>query len=411
MAASRVLFVSSSLGLGHVTRDLAVARELRRAAPAIEIGWLAASPTTEALTDAGERLVPECREYGSETDMVDGMGRKGRLNLTGYVYRALGKWIHNAGVIRRACNEGGFDLLFGDETYEVIVAKVLGLRALPRIPFIMMYDFWGMDTSTKKLSEKLGAWGLNFIWSREKSVTGREGNAALFVGEPEDIPDRSFGAFLPNRRRGADGHVLFIGYILTFSAASLPPKPALKAELGYGAGPVVLCTVGGTAVGRELLELCGRAYPLTAARIPGLKLVLVSGPRIDPAVLDVPPGVERRGMVPDLYRHLAASDLVVTQGGGTTTLELTALRIPFLFFPVKSQAEQEVTIAGRLARHGAGIRMDLSATTPEMLASQMIRNIGIRVGYPQVPMDGAARAAEVILDRLERCRYDGRRIS
>ncbi len=402
MADPRVLFVSSSLGLGHVTRDLAIARELRRVAPAIEIGWLAASPTTEALTDAGENLVPECREYRSETDAVDGMGRKGRLNLTGYVYRALGQWIRNAGVIGRACREGGFDLLFGDETYEVIVAKVLGLRALPRIPFIMMYDFWGMDTSTRKLSEKLGAWGLNFIWSREKSVTGREGNAALFVGEPEDIPDRRFGAFLPNRRRRADGHVRFLGYILTFSAASLPPKPALKAELGYGAGPVVLCTVGGTAVGRELLELCGRAYPLAAALIPGLKLVLVSGPRIDPAVLDVPPGVERRGMVPDLYRNLAASDLVVTQGGGTTTLELTALRIPFLFFPVRSQAEQEVTIAGRLARHGAGIRMDLSGTTPEMLASQMVRNIGIRVGYPQVPMDGASRAADVILDRIKR---------
>jgi hypothetical protein len=404
MAGSRVLFVSGSLGLGHATRDLAVVREILRKAPATEIGWLAASPTTETLTAAGETLVPECREYWCETDTADAMGTKGQLNLTHYVYRAFGKWIHNAGIIGRACRRGAFDLLVGDETYEVIVANVLGIRPLPGIPFVMMYDFWGMDVSTKKLSERLGAWGLNFIWSHERRVTGRDDNAALFIGEPADIRDRRFGAFLPNRRRYADDHVIFLGYILTFDPASLPPKPALKAELGYGPGPLVVCTVGGTAVGRELLELCGRAYPPAVARIPGMRLVLVGGPRIDPAGIQAPAGVERRGLVPDLYRHLAASDLVVTQGGGTTTLELTALRVPFLFFPVKSQAEQEITIAGRLARHGAGVRMSLDETTPELLAREIVQHLGREAVYPRIACDGASRAAEIILDRLERRR-------
>jgi len=402
MAGFRVLFVSGSLGLGHVTRDLAVARELRRKAPGIEVGWLAAPPTTDTLAGAGEILVPECRDYWCETDTADAMGTKGRLNLTGYVYRALGKWIHNAGVIGRACRRGAFDLLVGDETYEVIVAYVLGLRSLPGIPFVMLYDFWGMDVSTKKLSERLGAWGLNFIWSKERRVTGREGNAALFVGEPADIQDRRLGAFLPNRRRLAEGHVIFLGYILTFDPASLPPKPELRAELEYGPGPLVVCTVGGTAVGRELLEFCGRAYPSAAARLPGLRLVLVAGPRIDPSVIEAPAGVERRGLVPDLYRHLAAADLVVTQGGGTTTLELTALRVPFIYFPVKSQAEQEVTIAARLARHGAGLRMSLEESTPEELAEAMVELIGQEVTYPPVACAGASRAADVILDRLGR---------
>ena len=404
MAPPRVLFVSGSLGLGHATRDLAVARELRRKAPGTEIGWLAASPTAETLAAAGETLVPECREYRCETDTADAMGTMGQLNLTGYVYRALGKWVHNAGVIGRACPRGAFDLLLGDETYEVIVANVIGLRPLPGIPFVMMYDFWGMDAPSKKLPERLGAWGLNLIWTRERRVTGRDDNAALFIGEPADIQDRRFGAFLPNRRRYAGGHVIFLGYVLTFDPASLPSKPALKAELGYGPGPLVVCTVGGTAVGRELLELCGRAYPLAAARTPNLRMVLVGGPRIDPAVIEAPAGVERRGAVPDLYRHMAAADLVVTQGGGTTTLELTALRVPFLFFPVKSQAEQEVTIANRLARHGAGVRMDLSGTTPETLAAQIVKYIGARVSYPEVAFDGASHAADVILDRLERRR-------
>ncbi len=189
--------------------------------------------------------------------------------------------------------------------------------------------------------------------------------------------------------------------MLTFDPATLPPKEALRAELGYGPGPLIICTVGGTAVGRELLELCGQAFPRLATRLPGLHMVLVCGPRIDPAGIDVPEGVEKLGMVRGLYRHLAAADLVVTQGGGTTTLELTALRVPFLFFPVRDQAEQEVTIANRLARHQAGVRMSEADTTPDLLTEAIVRNIGTMVSYPAIPFDGAARAADRILENLE----------
>jgi len=403
MPNPRVLYVSGSLGLGHATRDLAVVRELRRKAPSAEIAWLSASPTSEFLTRAGETLVPECKEYRCETDSADALGTKGRLNLTTYVYSALGKWLHNARVIGRACRRGGFDLVVGDETYEVVVSYILGLRMVPDVPYIMIYDFWGMDVTTSHLLERLGAWGLNFIWSREHRFTGRGHNAALFIGEPTDIQDRRFGAFLPNRRRSAERHLVFLGYMLTFNPGSLPPKDALRAELGYGPGPLVICTVGGTAVGRELLELCGRAYPAASDLLPGLKMVIVCGPRIDPAGLDVPEGVEKRGMVHDLYRHFACADFVITQAGGTTTLELTALRVPFIFFPVKAQAEQEVTIAGRLERQGAGIRMNLAETSPASLAQEIAGKIGTPVTYPAISCQGTIRAAEIILERLSRC--------
>ncbi len=398
----RVLYVSGSFGLGHVTRDLAVVRELRRKAPDIEVEWLSASPTTDVLTRAGETLVPECAEYQCETDTADALGGRGRLNLTTYVYRALGQWIHNARVIGRAGRRGDFDLIVGDETYEVIVAYVFGLRVLPDVPFVMMYDFFGLEVRTKSLLERLGAWGLNLIWSQERRITAHGDSAALFIGEPADIQNRRLGLFLSHRRTLAKNHFIFLGYILTFDPAALPPKDELRAELGYGTGPLVICTVGGTAVGRELLELCGRAYPLALARRPGLRFILVCGPRIDPDRIEVPAGVEIRGMVPELYRHLAAADLVVTQAGGTTTLELTALRVPFLFFPVKGQAEQEGTIAGRLARHQAGVRMSLDRTTPESLAAAIADHIGGKVSHAPIPCDGAGRAADIILERLSR---------
>jgi len=44
MGPPNALHLSSSIGLGHVTWDLAIAAELRRLAPELEILWLTAPP-------------------------------------------------------------------------------------------------------------------------------------------------------------------------------------------------------------------------------------------------------------------------------------------------------------------------------------------------------------------------------
>ena len=401
MSAIRTLYVSGSIGLGHVTRDLAVARELRALEPRAEVHWLAGPPASDVLANKREILVPECASYRCETDQAEAAAHGGHLSLTKYVYRALGGWLHNAKVLGDAAKHGQFDAIIGNETYEVVVAYVFGMRVLPAdVPFIMMYDFYGMDVTTNSLLERLGAWGLNFIWAQERRVTGRQNNSAIFFGEPEDVADRPFGIFLPNRRQYALKHVEFVGYPLGFDLETLRDRLGLRAALGYGPEPLVICTVGGTAVGRSLLELCGRAHPVVARHLPGLRMVLVCGPRIDPATLDVPEGAERLGLVPDLYKHLAVCDLAVVQGGGTTTLELTALRRPFLFFPIEGQSEQEVTVANRLARHGAGLRMAQRDMTPSSLADAIVANIGRAVMYRQIPVDGTGRAAKIILERV-----------
>ena len=57
--------VSSSIGLGHVAKDLAVARELRRLRPDAEILWLAGHPASQVLRDAGEKVLPEAAAAGA----------------------------------------------------------------------------------------------------------------------------------------------------------------------------------------------------------------------------------------------------------------------------------------------------------------------------------------------------------
>jgi uncharacterized iron-regulated protein len=43
MTGTRVLYISGSIGLRHARTDLAIARELRRLDPEVEIMWLAES--------------------------------------------------------------------------------------------------------------------------------------------------------------------------------------------------------------------------------------------------------------------------------------------------------------------------------------------------------------------------------
>jgi UDP-N-acetylglucosamine:LPS N-acetylglucosamine transferase len=77
-------------------------------------------------------------------------------------------------------------------------------------------------------------------------------------------------------------------------------------------------------------------------------------------------------------------------------LELTALKRPFLYFPLKQHVEQEADVAVRCERHGAGIRMDFAKTSPELLAETVVSNFDKNVSYASFPTDGAKNAAFLI---------------
>ncbi len=81
-------------------------------------------------------------------------------------------------------------------------------------------------------------------------------------------------------------------------------------------------------------------------------------------------------------------------------MELTALRRPFIYFPLGGHSEQQVCVAGRLARHQAGVKMLYWQTTPQSLAEKIIANIGQEDTYPPIPTDGVKKAAQLINELL-----------
>jgi UDP:flavonoid glycosyltransferase YjiC (YdhE family) len=392
---TRVLFISGSIGLGHVSRDVAIVRALRERRAGIQVDWLAAAPANGFLRDAGERLLPEATELADESALAEAAADGAQLSLVRYAFGAMRHWSRNVEVLKRVTAAQRYDLVVGDETYEISLA-LKKKPALKTFPFVMIFDFAGFQPMTSRPMERLGVWFWNHAWSKGYRQQPRHVDMSLFIGELEDIPDTPFGLRLPNRRDWARARCRFVGYILPFDPAACADRAAVRRRLGYGPEPLVIAAIGGTAIGRELLELAARAYPALRERVPGVRLVLVCGPRLPVSAVAAPPGVEVRGYVPALYDHFAAADAAVVQGGGTATLELTVLRRPFAFFPVEGHCEQEVSVAERLARHGAGRRMTLSATTPEQLAEAILGLMGTVPDYPPVAADGARRAAELL---------------
>jgi UDP-N-acetylglucosamine:LPS N-acetylglucosamine transferase len=81
-------------------------------------------------------------------------------------------------------------------------------------------------------------------------------------------------------------------------------------------------------------------------------------------------------------------------------MELTANQRPFLYFPLAEHFEQQFHVPHRLARYGAGQRMEYAASTPETIASAIAEHMGRVVQYRPVETDGARRAARLLAEML-----------
>ena len=399
MSGKKILFISGSLGLGHVVRDIEIAGKLRKLRPDIEISWVAESPASDVLEKAGEKVLPETKLLYSSNSVLEESAVQYKANLVQWVMNVRKGWAENGAVYSKISEAYDFDLWIGDETYDLLIALVDN-PSMKKCPFVVIYDFLGLDASTWNPVDHIAAYMTNRLWVKFLRSRPPLADKSLYIGELEDVPDRSFGFMLPNRRELAEKLCDFVGYVFPEDLGDYKDKARARQLLGHGDEPLVLCSIGGTAAGKPLLDLCAAAYPIVKERIPDLKMILVCGPRVPPESIKAPDGVKVVGYLPNLYRHMGAADLCVVSAGGTITLELTALQRPFLYFPLEQHFEQEMGVAIRCQRHRAGVRMTCSRTTPQLLAEAIVSNIGKTVDYASIPVKGSSEAAKIIMEFL-----------
>jgi pimeloyl-ACP methyl ester carboxylesterase len=397
----RALFVSSPIGLGHAQRDVAIADELRKLHPDLEVDWLAQHPVTQVLEGNGERIHPASAFLANESGHFESESAEHDLHCFQAWRRMDEILVANFMVFQDLVTEDHYDLWIGDEAWELDYY----LHENPeqkRAAYCWLTDFVGWlpmadgGDHEAHLTADYNAEMIGHI-ARHPRLRDR----AIYVGAEADIVPDAFGPDLPLIRDWTSEHFDYAGYVTGFDPASFGDRDALRAELGYRHDEqVCIVTVGGSGVGGHLLRRVIAAYPEAKARVPALRMIVVAGPRIDPASLPRHDGLEVRAYVHHLYRHLAVCDLAVVQGGLTTTMELTANGRPFLYFPLRHHFEQNHHVRHRLERYGAGRCMDFDESTPEVIAAAIAEEIVRTVDYRPVETDGAARAAASIAELL-----------
>jgi pimeloyl-ACP methyl ester carboxylesterase/predicted glycosyltransferase len=399
--AKRALYISSPIGLGHAQRDVAIARELRALVPDLEIDWLAQDPVTRVLEAEGERIHPASAELASESSHIESESAEHDLHCFQAWRRMDEILVNNFMVFHDVVEAEPYDMWIGDEAWELDYFLHENPE-LKRAAYCWLTDFVGwLPMPDGGEHEAFLTADYNAEMVEHIARFPRLRDRAIFVGNPEDVvPDR-LGPELPLIRDWTDQHFDFAGYVSGFDPATFADREALRAELGYREDErICIVSVGGSGVGGHLLRRVIEAHPLAAAHVPGLRTIVVTGPRIDPGSLPQHDGLEIVGYVHNLYRHLAACDLAVVQGGLTTAMELTANRRPFIYFPLKHHFEQNFHVRHRLERYRAGRCMDIDISPPETIAAAIAEEIGRDVDYLPVGTDGARRAAERIAEML-----------
>jgi pimeloyl-ACP methyl ester carboxylesterase/predicted glycosyltransferase len=386
----RVLYLSSPIGLGHARRDLAIARSLRSVASGVEIEWLAQDPVTRVLADAGEVVHPASSWLLSESDQVDFEAGFAEHDL--HAFQTLRRMdeilVANFLTFNDVVEDRHYDLVIGDEAWEVDYFLHENPE-LKRFAYAWLTDFVGwlpMGPGEAALTTDYNAEMLT-----QRARYRRLRDHSLFVGDPEDIVPDAFGPDLPLIREWTQENYTFTGYITGFE----PPPRQLAGP------PRCLVTVGGSGVGSSLLHRVLDAVPAIQRLVPGITFDIVTGPRIDPRSLQVVPGVRLHGYLPDLHLELGKADVVITQGGLTTCMELTAQRVPFVYVPLQHHFEQNFHVTARLDRYRAGHRLEYTeAADPNRLAEAVAKALTDPVDYLPVSTTGADHAARLLADLL-----------
>ncbi len=398
---TRALLVSSPIGLGHAWRDVAIARELRRLVPGLQVEWLAQPPLTTLLEACGETVHPASAQLAPEATHVDAESGEHELHAFHMLRRMDEILCANFMVFHDVVSQDHFDVWIADEAWEVDHF----LHENPELktsPYVWMSDFVGylpMPEGGAREARLTADYNAEVIEHVERNPGLRD--VSIFIGDPQDVVPERFGPGLPLIREWTERHFKFSGYVLPFDPAERSDVRRLRRSLGYDPDQgLIVGSVGGSAVGIHLLRRIAEAFRILRARDPRARLLLVCGPRIDPREIEPVEGMEVVGYVHDLSLTLACCDLAVVQAGLSTTMELIANGRPFIHVPLRNHFEQNWHVAHRLRRYGAPPPTPYDEATPSTLAAQMLERLHSRAAYEPVEPGGAARAAGLVASVL-----------
>ena len=183
-------------------RRRAIAEELRRLHPDLEIDWLAQHPVTKVLEARGERVHPASAYLANESGHIESESAEHDLHCFQAIRRMDEILLANYMVFDDLVREEDYDLWIGDEAWELDYY----LHENPErkhAGYVWLTDFVGwlpMQDGGDHESFLTADYNAEMIEHIARFPRLRD--RAVFVGNPDDIVPEAFG---PACRRSATG--------------------------------------------------------------------------------------------------------------------------------------------------------------------------------------------------------------
>ena len=369
----KVLFFTSPIGLGHATRDIAIAEKLKHIAND-EILFISGGAAYDLISKEGFQALNLYRPPPFTVD--SGKLRNSFVWLMRYIiYYKRSKKIAEE-VIRKDVRK--YPLIVSDEDFASI--SVSQNTILSKSVFI--YDMVEPTASGHgiisnycniNIENNVGEthFASGFLHIFEKKMNRSMSNL-IKKCDKVIIPD-----FGDNR-----ANLVYVGPIVREVKSD---RMSLRNNLGFTRKTILVCA-GGTDGGRHLIQKSLEAYGNLKKRLD-VNLVLVPGPNLE---LNDSDDFYNLGFVDNLHEYIYASDLVISLAGRSTIDESTVYGTPGIFIPIKNHFEQEQN----------ALRLGYKYEDISKLESLIEEKLGMNHQTPILNSTGAEITAKIISELL-----------
>ena len=369
----KVLFFTSPIGLGHATRDIAIAEKLKHIAND-EILFISGGAAYDLISKEGFQALNLYRPPPFTVD--SGKLRNSFVWLMRYIiYYKRSKKIAEE-VIRKDVRK--YPLIVSDEDFASI--SVSQNTILSKSLFI--YDMVEPTASGHgiisnycniNIENSVGEthFASGFLHIFEKKMNRSMSNL-IKKCDKVIIPD-----FGDNR-----ANLVYVGPIVREVKSD---RMSLRNNLGFTRKTILVCA-GGTDGGRHLIQKSLEAYGNLKKRLD-VNLVLVPGPNLE---LNDSDDFYNLGFVDNLHEYIYASDLVISLAGRSTIDESTVYGTPGIFIPIKNHFEQEQN----------ALRLGYKYEDISKLESLIEEKLGMNHQTPILNSTGAEITAKIISELL-----------
>ena len=369
----KVLFFTSPIGLGHATRDIAIAEKLKHIAND-EILFISGGAAYDLISKEGFQALNLYRPPPFTVD--SGKLRNSFVWLMRYIiYYKRSKKIAEE-VIRKDVRK--YPLIVSDEDFASI--SVSQNTILSKSVFI--YDMVEPTASGHgiisnycniNIENSVGEthFASGFLHIFEKKMNRSMSNL-IKKCDKVIIPD-----FGDNR-----ANLVYVGPIVREVKSD---RMSLRNNLGFTRKTILVCA-GGTDAGRHLIQKSLEAYGNLKKRLD-VNLVLVPGPNLE---LNDSDDFYNLGFVDNLHEYIYASDLVISLAGRSTIDESKVYGTPGIFIPIKNHFEQEQN----------ALRLGYKYEDISKLESLIEEKLGMNHQTPILNSTGAEVTAKIISELL-----------